>query len=84
PEVRVYEVLCVASSLLGHVPFVDSQRLLLTVPDSDAQGMERAMVKRRGVVFAVGRGGKLRDGHRRDMLAPYYDDWSTPAELGHA
>lgn len=29
-------------------------------------------------------GGKLSDGHRHDVRAPDYDDWSSASELGHA
>lgn len=45
---------------------------------------ERAIAKDLGAVFLVGIGGKLSDGHRHDVRAPDYDDWSTPSELGHA
>ena len=35
------------------------------------------------VSYAKG-SAKLSDGHRHDVRAPDYDDWSTPSELGHA
>lgn len=58
--------------------------LLSRYPDLDAKGRERAIAKDLGAVFLVGIGGKLSDGHRHDVRAPDYDDWSTPSELGHA
>ena len=44
---------------------------------------KRSVAKDLGAVFLVGI-GKLSDGHRHDVRAPDYDDWSTPSELGHA
>ncbi len=32
----------------------------------------------------MGIGGKLSDGHRHDVRAPDYDDWSSASELGYA
>ncbi|PXV21869.1 asparagine synthetase A, partial [Salmonella enterica subsp. enterica serovar Newport] len=37
-----------------------------------------------GAVFLVGIGGNLSDGHRHDVRAPDYDDWSSASELGYA
>lgn len=58
--------------------------LLARYPDLDAKGRERAIAKDLGAVFPVGIGGKLSDGHRHDVRAPDYDDWSSASELGYA
>ncbi len=73
-----------APFLPDQIHFVHSQELLSRYPDLDAKGRERAIAKDLGAVFLVGIGGKLSDGHRHDVRAPDYDDWSTPSELGHA
>ncbi len=73
-----------APFLPDQIHFVHSQELLSRYPDLDAKGRERADPERSGAVFLVGIGGKLSDGHRHDVRAPDYDDWSTPSELGHA
>jgi aspartate--ammonia ligase len=83
-EAAVSEEFGLAPFLPDQIHFVHSQELLSRYPDLDAKGRERAIAKDLGAVFLVGIGGKLSDGHRHDVRAPDYDDWSTPSELGHA
>ena len=83
-EAAVSEEFGLAPFLPDQIHFVHSQELLSRYPDLDAKWRERAIAKDLGAVFLVGIGGKLSDGHRHDVRAPDYDDWSTPSELGHA
>ena len=83
-EAAVSEEFGLAPFLPDQIHFVHSQELLSRYPELDAKGRERAIAKDLGAVFLVGIGGKLSDGHRHDVRAPDYDDWSTPSELGHA
>ena len=66
------------------IHFIHSQELLSRYPDLDAKGRERAIAKALGAVFLIGIGGKLSDGHRHDVRAPDYDDWSSQGEAGLA
>lgn len=83
-EAAVSKEFGLAPFLPDQIHFVHSRELLSRYPDLDAKGRERAIAKDLGAVFLVGIGGKLSDGHRHDVRAPDYDDWSTPSELGHA
>jgi aspartate--ammonia ligase len=83
-EAAVSKEFGLAPFLPEQIHFVHSQELLSRYPDLDAKGRERAIAKELGAVFLVGIGGKLSDGHRHDVRAPDYDDWSSASELGHA
>ncbi|EHI8114035.1 TPA: aspartate--ammonia ligase [Salmonella enterica subsp. enterica serovar Stanley] len=83
-EAEVHKQFGLAPFLPEQIQFVHSQELLARFPDLDAKGRERAIAKELGAVFLVGIGGKLSDGHRHDVRAPDYDDWSSASELGHA
>lgn len=83
-EAAVSKEFGLAPFLPEQIHFVHSQTLLSRYPDLDAKGRERAIAKELGAVFLIGIGGKLSDGHRHDVRAPDYDDWSTQAESGLA
>ncbi|EBS6789788.1 aspartate--ammonia ligase [Salmonella enterica subsp. enterica serovar Thompson] len=83
-EAEVHKQFGLAPFLPEQIQFVHSQELLSRYPDLDAKGRERAIAKELGAVFLVGIGGKLSDGHRHDVRAPDYDDWSSASELGYA
>ncbi len=72
-----------APFLPDQIHFVHSQELPSVIRISMPKGVS-GRLRRSWAVFLVGIGGKLSDGHRHDVRAPDYDDWSTPSELGHA
>ncbi len=83
PKLRLAKSLA-APFLPDQIHFVHSRSYCLVIRISMPKGVRRAIAKDLGAVFLVGIGGKLSDGHRHDVRAPDYDDWSTPSELGHA
>ncbi len=62
--------------------FIHSEELRQMYPTLSAKEREDRICREHGAVFIMGIGGKLEDGEPHDLLAPDYDDWSTPNEEG--
>jgi aspartate--ammonia ligase len=68
--------------LPNDIAFLHAQDVEDMFPGLDPSERENALCRRRGAVFIVGIGGRLRGGRPHDGRAPDYDDWTTPTEMG--
>ncbi|MBQ7156234.1 MAG: aspartate--ammonia ligase [Bacteroidaceae bacterium] len=64
------------------IHFISSEELLQMYPDKTPKEREDLICKKYGAVFILGIGGKLSNCQEHYLLAPDYDDWTTPNSEG--